>query len=347
MFCTSRCRTMSDWSSCTTAMFLMPFSFCTASASPLGVPSGRSTWLASPVTIIFDSWPSRVKNISICATVVFCASSRMMTASFSVRPRMNASGTTSITSLTMNRLTCSKSIMSFRASNSGRRYGFTLACKSPGRNPSRSPASTAGRARTSRLARAPLEDGRGGGHGQVRLAGAGRAGADRQVVGEDGLEVGPLALGLGPDGVALGEHLDLAVVPLAVDLGGRPDRLAHVLHAEPVLPPQLLLHLVQDLGGPADLLGVAAHPQLVVAADDLDAERLAEQPQVAVGRAEQGELLPGLFEGDAEVHGWGMAARGLGRVRVGPNSGRIVTVAGRLSSIISRPSGRRAAAPAG
>ena len=39
----------------------------------------------------------RVRNILICSTVVFCASSRMMNASFSVRPRMNASGATSMT----------------------------------------------------------------------------------------------------------------------------------------------------------------------------------------------------------------------------------------------------------
>ena len=42
----------------------------------------------SPVTIILLRSPSRVKNISICEGVVFCASSRITTASFSVRPRM-------------------------------------------------------------------------------------------------------------------------------------------------------------------------------------------------------------------------------------------------------------------
>ena len=40
--------------------------------------------------------PKRVRNIFICAAVVFCASSRMMKASASVRPRMNASGAISI-----------------------------------------------------------------------------------------------------------------------------------------------------------------------------------------------------------------------------------------------------------
>ena len=39
----------------------------------------------------------RVRNIFICSAVVFCASSRMMNDSLSVRPRMNASGAISIT----------------------------------------------------------------------------------------------------------------------------------------------------------------------------------------------------------------------------------------------------------
>ena len=41
--------------------------------------------------------PRRVTNIFICSMVVFCASSMMMKASLSVRPRMKASGATSMT----------------------------------------------------------------------------------------------------------------------------------------------------------------------------------------------------------------------------------------------------------
>ncbi len=44
----------------------------------------------------------RVRNIFICSTVVFCASSRMMKESFSERPRMNASGATSMTLRSMS-----------------------------------------------------------------------------------------------------------------------------------------------------------------------------------------------------------------------------------------------------
>ena len=50
----------------------------------------------SPVTTIFEPKPSRVRNIFICSGLVFCASSRITNESLSVRPRMNASGATSI-----------------------------------------------------------------------------------------------------------------------------------------------------------------------------------------------------------------------------------------------------------
>ena len=59
-------------------------------------PSGRSICVTSPVTTVFEPKPSRVRNIFICSGVVFCASSRMMNESLSVRPRMYASGATSI-----------------------------------------------------------------------------------------------------------------------------------------------------------------------------------------------------------------------------------------------------------
>jgi hypothetical protein len=65
-------------------------------SDPISCPGGRSTWLGSPVTIIFEPSPRRVRNIFICMEVVFCASSRMTTAFDSVRPRMKASGAISI-----------------------------------------------------------------------------------------------------------------------------------------------------------------------------------------------------------------------------------------------------------
>ena len=68
----------------------------TASSPDRPRPSGRSIWVTSPVTTTFEPKPSRVRNIFICSGVVFCASSRMMNESLSVRPRMYASGATSI-----------------------------------------------------------------------------------------------------------------------------------------------------------------------------------------------------------------------------------------------------------
>ena len=70
--------------------------------------------------------------------------------SASVRPRMNAIGATSITPLAMCRSTCSGGRQSYSASYSGRRYGSTFSFMSPGRKPSFSPASTAGRLRMRR-----------------------------------------------------------------------------------------------------------------------------------------------------------------------------------------------------
>ncbi len=75
----------------------------------------------SPVTTIFELKPSRVRNIFICSGVVFWASSRMMKLSFKLRPRMNASGATSITPRSRCCDTRSGSSMSCSASNSGRR----------------------------------------------------------------------------------------------------------------------------------------------------------------------------------------------------------------------------------
>ena len=65
--------------------------------------SGRSTCVTSPVITAFEPKPMRVRNIFICSLVVFCASSRMMNASESVRPRMNASGATSMTRFSSRR----------------------------------------------------------------------------------------------------------------------------------------------------------------------------------------------------------------------------------------------------
>ena len=61
----------------------------------------------------------RVRNIFICSLVVFCASSRMMNASDNVRPRMKASGATSISLRSLRRSTSCAPRHSFSASQIG------------------------------------------------------------------------------------------------------------------------------------------------------------------------------------------------------------------------------------
>ena len=57
------------------------------------------------MTIIREPSPRRVRNIFICIEVVFCASSSSTQALASVRPRMKASGATSIMPVCMPRST--------------------------------------------------------------------------------------------------------------------------------------------------------------------------------------------------------------------------------------------------
>ena len=69
----------------------MPLTFFStrwACTRPLLRGAGRSIWVMSPVMTALEPKPMRVRNIFICSGVVFCASSRMMKALDSVRPRM-------------------------------------------------------------------------------------------------------------------------------------------------------------------------------------------------------------------------------------------------------------------
>ena len=88
MRATSGWRTTSLLSNSVKAMPRTSRSTRRASISPEGWPRGRSICVMSPVTTAREPKPIRVRNIFICSGVVFCASSRMMNAVFSVRPRM-------------------------------------------------------------------------------------------------------------------------------------------------------------------------------------------------------------------------------------------------------------------
>src|SRR6476659_6048962 len=120
---------------------------------------GRSIWVMSPVMTIFELKPRRVRNIFICSGLVFCASSRITNESFRVRPRMKASGATSMTLRSRWVATFSGAIMACRPSNRGRGHR----------------------------------------HRQERLAGAGRADAERDRARADRVDVALLVDGLGPD----------------------------------------------------------------------------------------------------------------------------------------------------
>ena len=153
----------------------------------------------SPVTTIFEPKPSRVRNIFICSGLVFCASSRITNESLSVRPRMKASGATSITPRSRCGATFSGSIMSCSASNSGRRYGIDLGHQVAGQEAEPLAGLDRGAGEDDPVDLAPGQ--RRGGHrdGQERLAGARRADAERDRVAADRVDVALLVDRLGGD----------------------------------------------------------------------------------------------------------------------------------------------------
>ena len=145
----------------------------------------------------------------------------MMNASFSVRPRMYASGATSMTPACISFGIDSGSIMSCSASYSGRRYGSIFSKSVPGRKPSRSPASTAGRVRMMRVTCLVCKRLNRLRHREVRLAGARRADSEHDGVLVDRVDVALLVERLGPDRLAAarqdveGQHLGRRLVPVA------------------------------------------------------------------------------------------------------------------------------------
>ena len=158
-------------------------------------PVGRSICVMSPVTTAFEPKPSRVRNIFICSDVVFCASSRMTNASFSVRPRMNAIGATSIDAALEQPLRALdlQHVVKRVVERAQVRVDLLLQI-------ARQEAEL-----LARLDRRPREDDavdplgqqerHGLRHREVRLARAGGADAEDDVVLLDGLEVPPLVDG--------------------------------------------------------------------------------------------------------------------------------------------------------
>ena len=88
MAATIRCRTTSRALSSTKATPGIPARMLRTVERPDCCWLGRSVWVTSPVMIIFELNPRRVRNIFICSGDVFWASSRTTQASLSVRPLM-------------------------------------------------------------------------------------------------------------------------------------------------------------------------------------------------------------------------------------------------------------------
>src|SRR6202171_443411 len=107
IFCTSGWRTTSALVNAVNAIPRTSARTRRASIKPLFCPRARSIWVTSPVMTDLVPNPIRVRNIFICSGVVFCASSRMMNEWLSVRPRMNASGASSIAPRSKARFTLS------------------------------------------------------------------------------------------------------------------------------------------------------------------------------------------------------------------------------------------------
>ena len=91
---------------------------------------------------------------------------------------------------------------------------------SPGRKPSRSPASTAGRDRMMRSTVAALEQRRGMGDGEIGLAGAGRADAEDQLGAVHGAHIGVLRRACGRRWSSCGWRSGpAAILPLRSSVG--------------------------------------------------------------------------------------------------------------------------------
>ena len=164
----------------------------TASTRPDVWPGGRSIWLGSPVTIMREFSPRRVRNIFICIDVVFCASSRMTTALASVRPRMKASGATSMTPDGEAALDLVGRHHVVERVVERAEIGIDLLAHVAGQE-AEPLAGLDRRARQDQAVDGAALEHRGGvGDGEIGLAGAGRADAEDQLGAIEGADVGVL-----------------------------------------------------------------------------------------------------------------------------------------------------------
>ena len=144
------------------------------------------------MTIMREFSPRRVRNIFICIDVVFCASSRMTTALASVRPRMKASGATSIDAGLEAALDLVGGHHVVERVVERAQIGIDLLAHVAGQEAE----ALAGLDRRARqddaVDVAALEQGGGIGDGEIGLAGAGRADAEGQLGAVEGAHIGVL-----------------------------------------------------------------------------------------------------------------------------------------------------------
>ncbi len=182
---------------------------------------GKSIWVTSPVTTTLLEKPMRVRNIFICSPVVFWASSRMMKASFSVRPRMKASGAISMTPLGQVRLELVLIEHVLQGVVQRAQVGIDLGLQVSGQEAQFFPGLHRRTGQDDALDRLGLQRLNGHGHGHVGLARPRRADAEGDVTASDllqvqllprrlGLEAArqaqPRQLGLGGQAAALATH---------------------------------------------------------------------------------------------------------------------------------------------
>ena len=148
------------------------------------------------MTTTFDPNPMRVRNIFICSGVVFCASSRMMKLRLSVRPRMNASGATSMVAPLEEALRPLGAEQVVEGVVEGAQVGVDLGHDVAGQEPEPLAGLDRGPGEDDPVDLAGLQRLDGQRHGQVGLPRPGRADAEGDDVGGDGVGVALLAGGL-------------------------------------------------------------------------------------------------------------------------------------------------------
>ena len=153
---------------------------------------GRSIWVRSPVTTIFELKPWRVSTIFICSAVLFWASSRMMKLSLRVRPRMKASGATSMLARSTQFLDFVGFEHVVERVVEGAQIGIDFFLQAAGQE-AEALACFDGGARENDAADA-LADERLDGHGdgEISFAGAGGSDAEDEIVALDGFEIAAL-----------------------------------------------------------------------------------------------------------------------------------------------------------